>query len=56
MDARYADAAEKIGLLAQRDTSPRDSWRASREFRLQLIKEMSRRSLVEAARRGGADI
>lgn len=51
-----ADAAEKIGLLAQRDTSPRDSWRASREFRLQLIKEMSRRSLVEAARRGGADI
>ena len=51
-----ADAAEKIGLLAQRDTNPRDSWRASREFRLQLIKEMSRRSLIEAARRGGADI
>ena len=51
-----ADAAEKIGLLAQRDTNPRDSWRASREFRLQLIKEMSRRSLLEAARRGGADI
>lgn len=51
-----ADAAEKIGLLAQQDTSPRDSWRASREFRQQLIKEMSRRSLILAARRGGADI
>ncbi|SDR92978.1 xanthine dehydrogenase subunit XdhB [Parafannyhessea umbonata] len=51
-----AEAAEKIGPLAQRDTTPRDSWRASREFRLQLIKEMSRRSLIMAARRGGADI
>ncbi|MGI6229755.1 MAG: xanthine dehydrogenase subunit XdhB [Tractidigestivibacter sp.] len=51
-----AEAAEKIGELAQADTNPRDSWRASKEFRLQLIKEMSRRSLIEAARKGGADI
>lgn len=51
-----AEAAERIGELAQADTSPRDSWRASKEFRLQLIKEMSKRSFIEAARRGGADI
>jgi xanthine dehydrogenase FAD-binding subunit len=51
-----AEAVAKIGELAQADTHPRDSWRASKEFRLQLIKEMSKRSLVEAARRGGADI
>ena len=51
-----AEAAERIGELAQADTHPRDSWRASKEFRLQLIKEMSKRSLIEAARKGGADI
>lgn len=51
-----AEAAERIGELACACTNPRDSWRASKEFRLQLIKEMSKRSLVYAARRGGADI
>lgn len=51
-----AEAIERIGELAQADTNPRDSWRASKDFRLQLIKEMSKRALAEAARRGGADI
>lgn len=51
-----AEAAERVGALAQADTNPRDSWRASKEFRLQLIKEMAKRSLVEAARKGGAEI
>ena len=51
-----AEAAEKIGELAQQDTHPRNSWRASKDFRLQLIKIMSERSLIEAARKGGADI
>lgn len=51
-----AQAAEKIGALAQADTNPRDSWRASKEFRLQLISEMSKRSLIEAARKGGAEL
>ncbi len=50
------DAVEKIGELAAADTNPRDSWRASKDFRLQLIKEMSKRSFVEAARRGGAEL
>jgi xanthine dehydrogenase FAD-binding subunit len=51
-----AEAVEKIGELAQAETHPRDSWRASKDFRLQLIGEMSRRSLIEAARKGGVDI
>lgn len=51
-----SEAVEKIGELAQADTHPRDSWRASKDFRVQLISEMSRRSLIEAARKGGADI
>ncbi|MFC2629096.1 MAG: xanthine dehydrogenase subunit XdhB [Lancefieldella rimae] len=51
-----AEAVEKIGELAAGDTNPRDSWRASKEFRLQLIKEMSKRSFAEAARRGGAEL
>ena len=50
------EAVEKIGELAAGDTNPRDSWRASKEFRLQLIKEMSKRSFAEAARRGGAEL
>lgn len=50
------EAIERIGELAQADTNPRDSWRASKDFRLQLIEEMSKRALAEAARRGGADI
>ena len=51
-----AEAAERIGELAASCTNPRDSWRASRDFRLQLIREMSKRSLIYAARKGGADV
>lgn len=32
------------------ELKPRDSWRASRDFRLQLIKEIGRRSALEAIR------
>ena len=51
-----AEAVEKIGELPGRRHQSRDSWRASKEFRLQLIKEMSKRPLLEAARRGGAEL
>lgn len=53
---KVAQAADIIGELAQQETAPRDSWRASKEFRLQLIKEMSKRALVNAANKGGADV
>jgi xanthine dehydrogenase FAD-binding subunit len=50
------EAAEKVGPLACEEMNPRNSWRASRDFRLQLIKEMSRRALINAASKGGAHV
>ena len=50
------EAAEKIGAAALSDVNPRTSWRASKEFRLQLVEELSGRALREAARKGGAAI
>lgn len=50
------EAIEKIGALALGDVNPRTSWRASKEYRLQLVEELSGRALREAARKGGADV
>ena len=50
------EAAEQIGDLALQDINPRTSWRASKEFRVQLVKELSGRALLEAARKGGAQV
>ena len=50
------DFLEEFGKKALLDMQPRDSWRASKEFREQLIKEMARRSLVNAIRRAGGKI
>ena len=47
---------EEFGEKALSDMKPRDSWRASKEFREQLIKEMARRTLVNAIRRAGGKI
>lgn len=49
-------AVERIGAAALEDVNPRTSWRASKEFRIQLVKELSGRALQEAARRGGAKV
>ena len=48
------EAIAQIGKAALQDVNPRTSWRASREFRLQLVEELSGRALREAARKGGA--
>ena len=50
------EAIAAIGKAALADVNPRTSWRASREFRIQLIEELSPRALREAARKGGADV
>ena len=47
---------EEFGEKALSDMKPRDSWRASKEFREQLIKEMAKRSLVNSIRRAGGKI
>lgn len=50
------EAVGRIGRAALEDVHPRSSWRASKEFRLQLVEELSGRALREAARKGGAQI
>ena len=50
------EAIRQIGKAALQDVNPRTSWRASREFRLQLVEELSCRALREAARKGGAAV
>ena len=50
------EAIGQIGKAALQDVNPRTSWRASREFRLQLVEELSGRALREAARKGGAAV
>lgn len=50
------EAIEKIGAAALAEVNPRDSWRASKAFRLQLVEELSGRALAEAARKGGAKV
>lgn len=46
----------QIGQLALQEVNPRTSWRASKEFRLQLIAELSGRALGEAILLGGGVI
>ena len=53
---RVEQAAARIGKAALAEVNPRTSWRASKEFRIQLIEELSPRALREAARKGGADV
>ena len=50
------EAIGQIGKAALQDVNPRTSWRASKEFRLQLVEELSGRALREAARKGGAAV
>lgn len=50
------EAIEKIGPAALADVNPRTSWRASKEFRIQLVQELSGRALAEAAAKGGAQV
>ena len=47
---------DKFAEAVLSDMNPRDSWRASKEFREQLIKEMAKRSLVNSIRRAGGKI
>ncbi|MGL4736684.1 MAG: xanthine dehydrogenase subunit XdhB [Cellulosilyticaceae bacterium] len=46
----------QIGALALQEVNPRTSWRASKEFRLQLVEELSGRALGEAILLAGGTI
>lgn len=51
-----ASLIQTIGSLALQEVNPRTSWRASKEFRLQLVEEMSGRALKEAITLAGGTI
>jgi len=48
-----SEALGEIGSLALLEVNPRTSWRASKEFREQLVRELSGRALKEAAAKAG---
>ncbi len=47
---------DQIGEAVLEDVNPRSSWRASKEFRLQLIEELAKRASVEAIKKAGGTI
>ena len=46
---------EKIKTLVREEINPRDSWRASKEFRLQIGGEIAARALKETIRLAGGE-
>lgn len=48
--------ADVLAEGALREVMPRSSWRASREFRLQLVEELARRALAQAVCNAGGEI
>lgn len=46
---------ETVGKGALAEVNPRSSWRASKEFRLQLVEELGKRALKQAIINGGGE-
>jgi xanthine dehydrogenase FAD-binding subunit len=46
---------EEIGKSAVREVNPRTSWRASKEFRTQLVEELSKRAFTQAFINAGGE-
>ena len=51
-----SEAVLAFGKAALEEVNPRSSWRASKEFRLQLIEELSKRALAEAIKKAGGAV
>ncbi len=49
------EAIDNFAKIALTEVQPRSSWRASKEFRLQLIEELAKRGLIEAERLAGVN-
>lgn len=47
--------AQRIGKGALEEVNPRSSWRASKEFRLQLVEELAKRAFRQAVRNAGGE-
>lgn len=51
-----AQLLDAVGKGALEEVNPRSSWRASKEFRLQLVEELGRRAVLEAVKKAGGEI
>jgi len=49
------EAVDGVGEIALTDVNPRNSWRASRNLRLQLVETLTKRALREAILRAGGE-
>ncbi len=47
---------EEVGKMAIEEVNPRTSWRASKEFRIQLIQELSKRAFRQAFINAGGEL
>ena len=47
--------AQAVGTGALKEVNPRSSWRASKEFRLQLVEELGKRAVKQAVIRAGGE-
>ena len=47
--------AQAVGKSALEEVNPRSSWRASKEFRLQLVEELGRRAVKQAVINAGGE-
>jgi xanthine dehydrogenase FAD-binding subunit len=50
------DNIEKIAEATMLDVNPRDSWRGSKAFREQLVRENAKRALYEVVKRSGGEV
>ena len=50
------EAVAAFAKAALDEVNPRSSWRASKEFRLQLIEELAKRVFYEAVRKAGGEV
>ena len=50
------ETAKLFSHAVLQDINPRDSWRASKDFRQHIAVEMAKRALIEAAKRCGGEV
>lgn len=50
------ELAEAFGQAVKEDINPRDSWRASRDFRMHIAVESARRAFIESVRLAGGEL
>ena len=50
------ETVQAFGEAALLDVNPRTSWRATKEFRLHLAKELAMKALIEAIKLSGGEL